>query len=250
MNATHRTGGWCAAAAMAMTGAGAAAGVSHFENFNTAGDYQGWTANGNQMIFPGGNGGDYIGVPYLDFWGMTLRNDNPASGVIGDLSNLDATTWSVDVRVFALDTFGGDPIDPGFFPVVLEFVDYGDPDNNIPFASVYTIGAALPAVAAGWSTLEYTVPSTNQAALPAGWGGTGAEDPNTFEPILPVGRTYQNVMASVDEVRFTTFVPGFFYGFNLWEVGWDNVKVAPVPAPSTGVLAVLGGLAAARRRRG
>jgi hypothetical protein len=43
--------------------------------------------------------------------------------------------------------------------------------------------------------------------------------------MLPEGRTYASVMASVDEVRVTTMVPGYFYGANFWEVGFDYVVV-------------------------
>ena len=69
-----------------------------------------------------------------------------------------------------------------------------------------------------------------QTDLPQGWGGSGDEDPNTFEPILPADRTFADVLAGVDEVVFTTFVPGFFYGFTNFDLQVDNVSVRSVPA--------------------
>ncbi len=192
-----------------------------FEDFEDAPDFSGWLCNGNTETQPG-NPGTAIGVPLLDFWGITLRNEDPAQPILGDLTRHPNLTITFDVRVFRLFNFFGEPMDPGNFPIVLEFVD-SDPNGGIP-VSVYTVGSGMPAVEDGWSTRTYTV-DTQSVNLPAGWGGTGDEDPQTFEPRLPVGRTYQSVLQNVDEVRITTFVPGFFYAAAFWEVGFDNVHV-------------------------
>ena len=187
--------------------------------------FNGWLANGNQMIF-GDEFGAFLGLPYLDFWGVELRNENSESGVIGNLSGYTGgMTYTTQIRVFALDNFFGEPMNPAWFPVVIEFVDYGDPDDPYDNASVYKIGDSLGQIEDGWKTFTFEVPDPSQEALPEGWGGTGAEDPVTYEPILPPGRTYANVMASVDEVRISTFVPGYFYSSNYWQVGFDNIVV-------------------------
>ena len=72
--------------------------------------------------------------------------------------------------------------------------------------------------------------------MPAGWGGYGAEDPNTFEPILPEGVTFADVMASVDELAFTTYEPGWFYGPTVFDVRIDNLRIER-SAPSDVVFA-------------
>ena len=46
-----------------------------------------------------------------------------------------------------------------------------------------------------------------------------------FEPTLPDGVTFADVLANVDEVLFTTFVPGFFFGFTEFGLGVDNVTI-------------------------
>ena len=56
---------------------------------------------------------------------------------------------------------------------------------------------------------------------------TGDEDPVTFEPILPAGRSWTDVLAGVDRIEFTTFVPGFFFGFTNFDLSIDNVSIAP-----------------------
>jgi hypothetical protein len=85
-------------------------------------------------------------------------------------------------------------------------------------------------------------------ALPPDWGGTGAEDPITFEPRLPPDRTFASVLSSVDEIVFTTFQPGFFYIDEYFDVAVDNISVEFVPEPVTPCFA-LGMLALWFRQR-
>ena len=96
-----------------------------------------------------------------------------------------------------------------------------------------------------------TIADTHAAALPAGWGGYGAET-EFGEPILPAGTTFADVLRGVDEITFTTAVPGWFYGFTYFDVSLDNIGVSAVPEPATWALQGLG-LAALlpllRRRR-
>ncbi len=234
------------AAALALP-ATLSAGIIMSEDFEDA-DHQSWTVNGKQMTFPGGNPGTYMGVPYLDFFGIDLRNEDPNSAVNGDLTRHGADlSVSVDVRMFNLTSSTGDPINPGFFNLVLELRDYGDPGTGFPYTSVFTVIQGLPQIQDGWVTYNYVIPIQND--LPAGWGGTGDEDPVTFEPRLPQNRSYLSVLQSVDEFRLTTFEPGYFYGFNFWEMGFDNVNVSRVPSPASAGLLAIAGLAAARRRR-
>lgn len=211
--------------------------------------FGGWTVNGNQMIFGGGNPGNYMGVPYLDFWGVTLSNDDPRNPVNTDYTSIGSVRFSVDVNVFALDNFNGEPLDPDWFPLVLQLHDLGDPNDFEDDVSVWTLGPGLPNQRDGWVTFEFILPDPTLDELPDGWGGTGAE--NDFgEPILPPDRTWRSVLESIDRVSFTTFVPGYFYGFNFWEVGFDNVRVDVVPAPGAlGLLGMAGLVAATRRRR-
>ena len=82
----------------------------------------------------------------------------------------------------------------------------------------------------GTYSVTFTPSSTD---LPQGWGGYGAEDPVTFEPILPPGVTYADVMASTDELAFTTYEPGWFFGFTVFDVRYDNVFVDRAVADDT-----------------
>ncbi len=220
-----------------------------FEDFEDT-DFQGWQVNGNEMIFSGLGTGRYMGIPFDSFFGVHLTNSAPGSPMTGDLSRHGGDLrFQTDVNVFALRNFFGGTISPSYFPLTLQLVDTRDPNNFEDDVSVYFVGAGLPTEGADWQTRTFTIPDPTSVTLPPGWGGTGYEDPDTFELRLPDGVTYADVLSSVDEFRLTTFVPGYFYGFNLWEVGFDNIRVNRVPAPAS--LAMLGaaGLLGARRRR-
>jgi hypothetical protein len=70
--------------------------------------------------------------------------------------------------------------------------------------------------------------------LPSGWGGTGAEDPDTFEPILPPNVTFAEVLSGVDVAVFTTLQPGFFFGFTDFDLRLDNITIARITIARNG----------------
>ncbi|MCE7973252.1 MAG: hypothetical protein DYG92_02840 [Leptolyngbya sp. PLA1] len=218
------------ALALALAGSAAAQTV-HSETFDQTGDYQGWSVNGQQMIFEGGeNLTRYMGVPYLDFWGITLANDT-APELLGDLTRHGGEYLSLElsVRVSRFDNFFGDPMDPSLRPLVLQLIDEGNSSDPTDDVSVYFVGEGCPRQGEEWRTRRFSIPLYGHEALPAGWGGTGDEDPTTFEPRLPPGRTYGSVIRSVDRLQFTTLQPGYFYAPSFWEAGFDSVLVAPAP---------------------
>ncbi len=190
-----------------------------------------WTANGVETLVNDGRGisGQYLQLPYMDFFGAHLRTEDARSGLLGDLTRYpNGLTVSYDMVTFAFHDFNGNNIDPASRPVIMQLFDRGDPENFEDDVSVWFGGRAIPAVEDGWVRFTFTIPTPTATSLPPDWGGTGAEDPVTFEPILPPHRTYTSVLRSVDEVWFTTFKPGYFYGFAFWEMGWDNVTVTQI----------------------
>jgi hypothetical protein len=217
---THMVGG-LAASLLAAAASGQVLVNEGFEN-----GAAGWTVNGSTETYPDGNPGQYLGIPYLDFWGVTLRTEE-VGAVLGDLRRYPGgLRIRVDIRVFALDNFFGDPMDPANFPVVLELVNRAGDQ-----VSVYTTGPGMPPVSEGWTEYEFVIPNPTQAALPPGWGGTGDEDPQTFEPRLPPGVTYAQVLSQVDEFRLTTMRPGYFYAASFWQAGFDNLRIEHLGAP-------------------
>ncbi|MGD9688988.1 MAG: hypothetical protein AB7K52_01460 [Phycisphaerales bacterium] len=203
------------------------------QTFDAPGQNSNFLVNGQPMHFFDELADGYIGVPFQDFQGITIGTGfeqedgsvviNP--DVTGDLSRYPAgLTIEVDIRVFRLVNFFGEDMDPTNFPLTLQFWDI-PADGGIP-VSVYRTGDSMPLVSDGWTRFTFVLPDTTQTALPAGWGGTGDEDPNTFEPILPPGRTFADVLASVDRLTISTFRPGFFYVSSFWEVGFDDLRIS------------------------
>jgi len=210
--------------------------VIHTEDFES-GVAGTWHMGGQEVFFPdpADPTNTYIGVEYGDYYWINLRADS-ASEVTGDLTRHGGElTFAIDAQVFQLDNWFGEPMDPRSFPHVLELVDHPPAGSTDPSVSVYYVGPGLPPQFSGWERFVYTIPNPTGAELPPGWGGTGAEDPVTFEPMLPPGRTWRSVLENVDEVRFTTAVPGYFYIPSFWEMGFDNIEVSV--ADSTGCYA-------------
>jgi hypothetical protein len=209
-----------------------------FDNDGTLGDF----------IRPdGGNPGEHLQFTMIETFGVSLRNDSNAE-VIGDYSRFSAgVNVSVDVKVESIFY----PFGAGEVPrnLVAEFLDYNPDGSDYPWTSVWYDLGEISSAQPGWRTLSVNIDNPSSATLPAGWGGYGAEDPVTFEPELPADRTFASVLASVDEIRFTTYVPGYFYGFTNFDLRFDNITVAPGPVPEPTTLAGLAGLMTLARRR-
>lgn len=183
-----------------------------------------------------GNDAPSLHTVFNDF-GITFSTTTNEA-FLGDYTALPAVQLGLDVNTQFLNFFGMD--------ITREFIvdlrDYDNPVGGYPWTSVWYNLGTLDAADAGWHTWSVTIDDTSATELPPGWGGYGAEDPVTVEPILPEGRTFASVLASVDELAFTTIVPGFVYGFSDHDVAIDNVFIRPVPEPSAIALAGLAGL--------
>ena len=222
----------------------------------TGGQTDGWVGSNGD---PSNGAGTFVdtedGTPapslrtqFTDFF---LTFSNTSADWTGDYSAAPFT-FSVDVNSRLTSVFGT----PTDRPLVLELRDFDNVAQGYPFVSVfYTLGIISSDGVngqAGWQTLSVTVDDPTQAALPAGWGGYGAEDPVTFEPVLPPGRTFADVLSGVDQIALMTIEPGLFSTFVVYDLAIDNptLQFSPVPEPTTaaGVLLATGLLLGRRRR--
>jgi len=207
---------------------------------------EGWVLNGWDVPSPtGGNPGAHLHWDnFVDTFGMEARTDSN-SAFIGDYTQKGEVTISLDYKVNFISFFGT----PVPRDLVLILRDY-DTFNGFDPASVWIHLGTLDGNGMDWTHFSADVTDVFSETLPGAWRGAGAEDPNTFEPILPVGRTWTNVLQGVDEIAFTTFVPGFFYGFTNFNVSIDNVNIAPVPSPAgISAIGLMGAVTVIRRRR-
>lgn len=157
---------------------------------------------------------------FNDF-GITFRTTTNEAW-IRDFTQYDSVTFSIDVLVRQIFFFSMDVSRPW----LIELRDYDSAVDGLPWASVwYKFDDISEATHGEWTTFSVTIDNPESADLPAGWGGYGAEDPVTFEPILPDGVTFAQILAGVDEVVFTTFEPGWFFGFTDHDVAIDTITV-------------------------
>ena len=197
---------------------------------------EGWvgpTGSGGStgVVATGGNPGANLRTVFNNFGISFVNTTNPAFR--GDFTGADSVTISVDIRVENISFFGS----PVSRPWVLELRDTTNPPAGYPWKGVWFLfGPISQANSGSWRTFSVTF-DPNATALPAGWGGYGAETPNA-EPILPPGTTFRDILAGVDAMAFTTLQPGFVFGFTDFTVRLDNIAVtrttAPVPGDATG----------------
>ena len=169
----------------------------------------------------GGNGGGAgLRTVFNDF-GITFRTNTNAA-FLGDLSQHASVTISVDTRVDDISFFGT----PAPRPWLVELRDYDAAVGGFPWSSVWYLFDNISAANnSNYTTYSVTIADPMSTTLPAGWEGYGAEDPMTFEPILPAGVTFADILSGVDEVVFTTLQPGFFFGFTDFDVTLDNITI-------------------------
>jgi hypothetical protein len=207
---------------------------------------EGWSISGRTDINPsGGNPGANLNGLLIDVFGADIRNETNQA-FLGDLTRYGMFELSVDIKVNSI-TFGTNQVQRD---LVVELRDNTN-NNGLPYTSVYFHLGTLEAQTGGdngWQTYRVVIDDPFVTALPDGWGGFGDETP-FGDPILPADRTFTSVLQSVDSIHFTTFVPGFFFGFSNFDMQADNISIRTVPAPSALALLAAGGLVGTRRRR-
>ncbi|MEE2681395.1 MAG: hypothetical protein VX641_03380 [Planctomycetota bacterium] len=193
------------------------------------GGSQGWigtngSTGGTQLEATGGNPGHHLHTVFNDF-GIEFTNDTRPDEFQNLLGN-EEVTIQVDLKVEAIDFFGT----PATRPWVLEIRDYDNAPPGFLWVSVWYLFEWVGAEG-DWRTFEVTISDTTASELPPGWGGTGAEPPPSYEPTLPADRTFASVLAGADEIAFTTYQPGWVFGFTNFDVRFDNVRITGCSVP-------------------
>jgi PEP-CTERM motif len=207
---------------LVISSASVRAGTTTFSN-----GYEGWQTSGATTILPsGGNPGAYMTFQAIDAFGVNVFNSNP--GFIGSVYE-SPVTISIDVRTDSITSLGNQvPRD-----LFLELRDTTTPPSNgLPWVSVFYDLGTLTSSTPGWIHYSVTITDPDSSVLPPGWTGYGGEDADG-SPILPPGVTFATVLQNVDLINFTTYQPGFVYGFTDFDLSFDNLGVNAVPEPSS-----------------
>ncbi len=181
---------------------------------------EGWAGAGGQIEVEtgGGNPGAHGHLTQgVADWAGVATSSHPA--FLGNLGLTSGIAVGLDAKVESLDILGS-PVAKEFF---VAFRTHALASEGYPVASVW---ARIGTLQAGpdWSRFSITV-DPRSAALPAGWSGSGAEDPATGDAVLPPGVTFAWVLAHVDEVAFTTDKPGWSSTPLTYDLRVDNIRI-------------------------
>ncbi len=170
-----------------------------------------WTY-GLPPVYPavGGNPGKYLLAQNLDTFAPQLRTqgssvftgDYRAAGVNGIA--LDLITTHVD---FSAD---GRPL------TLMLINDNGTPGNPTDDKAVIFKGPNIPTPGQGWLSYSFDIPSES-ATLPAGW------EYYTFDGGAP--GDWDAIIQNVSRVQFFYGDPEFFFIFQMWDIGVDNITL-------------------------
>jgi hypothetical protein len=195
----------------------------------------------------GGNPGGVAHTPELiEFPSLRTGGEgepaNPA--FLGDYSPYTNVTFGVDVKTVSMLDFAGNP-DSRPFGIAL--INRNIQGNSGPAGVYFQLGNLNIFENPDWTSYSVTIADPTSLTLPAGWLGFGHENLQTFEPQLPPGTTFADILAGVTEFQISGAVPGFFFGPMFPDYYMDNISVS-IPAPGAAV-PVLSALLLVRGRR-
>ncbi|MCK6447836.1 MAG: hypothetical protein L6Q99_15700 [Planctomycetes bacterium] len=199
---------------LASSSAAQQCGAFSVEGFTAGSNVGGWTFGGpNQSIqASGGFTGAQLVTAGLDTFAPQLRTTG-ASIYTGDYRTAGVTSLGVDLKTYQIDF----PSCPRPLSLMLTN-DNGTPSNPNDDFYVYYVGAeSIPCVDGLWHSYHFDVPAQS-ATLPVGW----AVDPNS---VLPPNTAWNTVIQDVDRVTFFYGDPTFFFIFQMWTVGADNLRI-------------------------
>ncbi len=192
------------------------------DDFEAGTNPSGWSFNvvpPDVIESSGGNPGRWLHNNMVDSFAPIVTNDaNIDSAFNGDFRAAGVAEIRVDAITNAVSiTAAGRE-----FSLLLRDTK-GTPDA-LDDDYAYFVGSLVPQVGQGWVSYSFAIPSASTAAVPPGWSGGYAGDPENFRP----GVDWNDVIQNVDRVEFWWLNPSFFAIFQQWDVGIDNVCIETV----------------------
>lgn len=169
------------------------------DDFDSGTNSGGWTYGPPEAILPtGGNPGGWLHQPNVDTFAPQLRTSG-SSAFTGDWRAQGVSTFSFDLITVSTQ-----------FPFAREATLMLTSGSTV----VYRLGTEMvPQPGTGWKSFSIAVPSES-TTLPAGWTLQGGGDGNA---------AWNTVIANVTEVRIFYGDPTFFFIFDQWDIGVDNL---------------------------
>ena len=194
----------------------------------------GWSISGRtDVVVDGGNPGANMHCLVDDVFGIEVRTTTDQA-FLGDLTRYGRFTLSIDVKINSILIGGGGQQVPRRFAIDLRDYNTAGP---YPWTSVWYELGIITTARPGWVRYAVTIDDPNATALPPGWSGSGSEDA-TGMPRLPRDRTFASVLRSVDQIAFSTLLPGYFFPSTNFDIQVDNIHVgAPLEGECPGCIA-------------
>jgi len=183
-----------------------AAAQNYVETFTGGTNLGGWTFGANSAVqATGGNPTNWLHTTNLDTFAPQLRTTGSGGPFAGD--------W----RAKGIHSVGVDLI-----TVSTQF--NFDRECTLMLSSgaqtVYWLGTEhVPQPGTGWKNFEFFV-DVDSASMPAGWQVLSGGAPDA---------TWNAVITNVTTVTFFYGDPTFFFIFDIWNVGADNIRISTAP---------------------
>jgi hypothetical protein len=160
----------------------------------------------------GGNPGWFFATDGLDTFAPRLRTT--ASGTFtGDYRTMEVTSIGIDLIMFSDSTAEGRPLTP------MLIYDNGTPGDQSDDTAAYFLGPNIPLVDEGWISYDFDVPS-QETSLPAGWLLL-----NLGSVSAPANHDWNTVTQNVSRLQWHYGDPTFFFIFQVWSLGADNIRI-------------------------
>ena len=176
----------------------------------------GWTwGPPNQFNSTGGNPGWWLGAsPPPDTFAPQLRTTAAHSAFSGNFRTAEVVSLGVDLKTISTQF-------PFSRPLSVILTGGGG-------CRVYFVGSSLvPQPAEGWKKFDFSIPSQSMT-MPAGWAILDGACANP-------DAAWNDVITNVTQVTFFYGDPTFFFIFDIWNVGADNVRIFSDPWTDLGL---------------
>ncbi len=174
----------------------------------------------DQIVTFGGNPGSYLKNGSLDAALLQIVALPDARPFFGNYRAAGVSSLGIDIDLFSVGISAqGRPVS-----LVLHG-DMGTPDDTSDDCDAWLVGSKnVPKPGSGWKGFDFKVPSSS-TSLPSGWVLNGVCGG------LPEDDAWNAVITRVTGVSFAFGEPGYFYFFQIWGLGIDNVRITSTSTP-------------------
>ncbi len=161
-----------------------------------------------------GHPGAFLHLPQLDTAAPRISTVSAlAAPFLGNYRSRGVVALGIDINLFSVSV-GAEQR-----PVTLVlYSDMGTPDDAADDCEAAFVGRFVGRPGTGWKAHNFVVPSQSPT-LPQGWILVGpCAD-------LPTDASWNHVIQDVGRVSFDLGEPGYFYYFQLWDLGFDGPRI-------------------------